>query len=270
MNRLLQDNPTGLALAGAGAFLVLCMLIIAVWSYMPLGDLVSDTSGLSDDSAISLPELAATMPLENYSVIIQRPVFNESRLPVVEADPDSAEPEEEVLVADDTDLEVELSGVIITPTLRMATLKRIDGSKSLVAMEGKMLEGEFGTWRLSRVDDREVTLVSGSGKELQLQLQVHDERIEPPELPVKAAEEAAGTEEEQQTAQAESENGEPLSRADEIRQRIAERREQLRMEAEADSQSGEEIEQPSYQEAIRAMINRRPEPEKKPETENEQ
>jgi len=269
MNRLLQDNPIGLALAGAAAFLLLCMLIIAIWSYLPLSEGESGTSGLSDDSAVNLPELAATMPLENYSVIIQRPVFNESRLPVVESELDSAETEE-VLVADDTDLEVELSGVIITPTLRMATLKRTDGSKSLVAIEGKMLEGEFGSWQLSRVDNREVTLVSGSGKELQLQLQVHDERIEPPELPVKAAKEPAGTEEEQQAAQAEPQDGEQLSRADQIRQRIAERREQLRMEAEADNQAGEESEQPSYQEAIRAMINRRPEPEEKPETENEQ
>jgi len=269
MNRLLQDNPTGLALAGTGAFLVLCMLIIAIWSYLPLSDGKSEVSEPSDDAAVNLPELAESLPVENYSVIVQRPLFNESRLPIIEADLDS-EPQDELLVADDTDLEVELTGVVITPALRMATLKRTDGSKTLVAIEGKLLEGEFGAWQLTQVESRKVTLVSGSGKELQLELQVHDERIEPPELPVKATEEAAGSEEDQQNAQAEPQSGEPLSRAEEIRQRIAERREQLRMEAEADNQAGEESEQPSYQEAIRAMINRRPAPKEKPESENEQ
>jgi len=268
MNRLLQDNPLGLALAGIGAFLVLCMLVIALWSYLPLSDGESGDVEANGDSAVNLPELAENLPVENYSVIVQRPLFNESRLPVIEADLDSTDIEEEVLVADDTDLEVELSGVVITPTLRMATLKRADGSKSLVAIEGQLLQGEFGSWQLTQVESRKVTLVSGSGKELQLQLQVHDERIEPPKMPVQAAEEAAGSKEDQQSAQAQLQSGEPLSRADEIRQRIAERREQLRQEAE--DQAVEENVQPSYEEAIRAMINRRPVPEEKPESENEQ
>jgi len=270
MNRLLQDNPVGLALAGAGAFLVLTMLIIFIMSQLPLGEGELSESGSGENALLELPSLEDSPPLENYSVIVQRPLFNETRLPVVE-DLNAAEPAEEVLVADDTDLEVELSGVVITPTLRMATLKRTDGSKSLVAIEGKHLEGEFGSWQLSQVDSRKVTLVSGSGKELQLELQVHDERIEPPKLPEKRTEKAVSSELAEQggeAEQAQQESGEPLSRADEIRQRIAERREQLRQQAEAPD--GEENEQPTYEEAIRAMINRRPEPEEKPASENEQ
>jgi type II secretory pathway component PulC len=216
---------------------------------------------------VDLPELKESEPLESYSVIVQRPLFNESRLPAIEADPDANEAVEELVVADDTELEVELSGIVITPTLRIATLKRTDGSKSLVAMEGKPLEGEFGSWHLSEVQTRKVTLVSGSGKELQLELQVHDERIEPPELPVVPEKEPAASAD---TESAEQESSEPLSRADEIRQRIAERREQLRQQAEAEDQAGEENAQPTYEEAIRAMINRRPEPEEKPDNENEQ
>ncbi len=269
MNRPLQDNPVGLALAGAAAFLVLCMLSIAIWSYLPLSDGDSEVSQLSEDSVVSLPELADSLPVENYSVIVQRPLFNESRLPVIDADLDSTEAQDEPLVADDTDLDVQLTGVVITPALRMATLKRTDGSKSLVAIEGNLLEGEFGSWQLTQVESRKVTLVSGSGKELQLELQVHDERIEPPELPAKATEETAGSEE-QQTARVDPQSGEPLSRADEIRQRIAERREELRQEAEEADQPVEEPVQPTYEEAIRAMINRRPEPKEKPESENEQ
>ena len=44
-----------------------------------------------------------------------------------------------------------------------------------------------------------------------------------------------------------------MSRAEEIRQRIAERREELRRAAEENEQ-GEQDEQPSYQEAIQAMM----------------
>ncbi len=270
MNRLLQDNPVGLALAGAGAFLLFCMLIIVIWSYLPLGDGDLSSADTSGESLVDLPELAESPPLENYSVIVQRPLFNETRLPVIEADIDSTDTESEVLIADETELEVELSGVVITPTLRMATLKRTDGSKSLVAIEGKPLQGEFGSWQLTRVDDRKVTLVSGTGKELQLELQVHDERIEPPKQPVKPDVEAASNGQAEQAAQAGQDGSEPLSRADEIRQRIAERREQLRQQAEAEDQAGEENAQPSYEEAIRAMINRRPPAKEKPESENEQ
>jgi hypothetical protein len=45
----------------------------------------------------------------------------------------------------------------------------------------------------------------------------------------------------------------PLSRAEEIRQRIAERREELRRAAEENEQ-GEQDEQMSYQQAIQAMM----------------
>ncbi len=268
MNRLLQDNPIGLALAGVCAFLLLSMLVIFIGSHMPLSSDEINESELADGALINLPELAESPPLDNYSAIVQRPLFNETRLPVIEAELEVEEPVEEVILADDTDLEVELSGIVITPTLRMATLKRPEGLKSLVAIEGKYLEGEFGSWQLTQVESRKVTLVSDSGKELLLELQVHDERIEPPEPPVvpAASEQTAGTEGQQSI----QENGEPMSRADEIRQRIAERREELRQQAEAEDQAGTENVQPTYEEAIRAMINRRPAPKEKPETENEQ
>ncbi|MDZ4728680.1 MAG: hypothetical protein SH820_01905 [Xanthomonadales bacterium] len=267
MSRLLQDNPVGMVLAGIGGFLLLCMLIIFIWSVLPMSEGDDTEAELVDGSLVSLPELAENPPLESYSVIVQRPIFNETRLPVIEAELEVEEPVEEIMLADDTDLDVELSGVVLTPTLRMATLKRKDGQKSLVAIEGNYLEGEFGSWQLTEVSSKKVTLISGSGKELQLELQVHDERIEPPEAPLEPVSEEVASSEGQQPVE---ENGEPLTRADEIRQRIAERREELRRQAEAEDQAGEQDAQPSYEEAIRAMINRRPAPKEKSETENEQ
>jgi len=94
-------------------------------------------------------------------------------------------------------------------------------------------------------------LESTQGESLQIELAVHDTMIaEPPEpRPVRPPEEGGE----------ETEDGEPLSRAEEIRRRIQERREQLRREAEQEEeeQAAEKATQRNeYQEAIRAMMNR--------------
>jgi len=47
-----------------------------------------------------------------------------------------------------------------------------------------------------------------------------------------------------------------MSRAEEIRQRIAERREELRREAEEAGESQENDEPPDYRQAIQSMIGR--------------
>jgi len=141
----------------------------------------------------------------------------------------------------------------------MVTLKSKDGNESLVAFEGRPLEGNYGTWQVSSIEPRQITLSSDSGEEKQLKLQVHDQTIaEPPKM-------AAAEKEEPGKAGGESsgKNDAPLSRAEEIRQRIAERREELRRAAEEkgegqpeDGRSEEGQQAPrDYQSAIRSMIN---------------
>jgi hypothetical protein len=119
------------------------------------------------------------------------------------------------------------------------------------------LTGEFTGWQVSEVKPRREVLKSNDGQSLALKLQVHDVAIKQPPKPPPA-----------KTAQAEvgkkaDEDREPLSRAEQIRQRIAERREELRLEQEAQqAQSNEQSEggnrraAPSaYQNAIRNMMN---------------
>jgi len=155
--------------------------------------------------------------------------------------------------------EVELMGVVITPSLRMVTLKKKDAEESLVAFEGMPIEGEFGGWQVTEIGPRMATLTSGNGEELLLELQVHDERIDAPEkMPDKAP--APDKQQKPGSTQAAAENSEPLSRAEEIRQRIAERREELRRESELAGQGEEKKEAPppaDYQSAIQNMIERR-------------
>jgi len=252
MPKWLQGNPLGTALAAVCGLLLTVMLTLAVMSSLPFSPSLPQEAPGAADSILDLPTLASSGPLDSYSVITERPLFNENRLPVLDeaVDNGGGPPESD---ADKEKPDVELAGVIITPSLRMVTLKRKDSEHSLVAFEGRPIEADFGSWQVSRVQPREATLTSASGEELQLEMKVHDEAIEPPAPKAKADQPA------ENAAAGESAETEPLSRAEEIRQRIAERREELRREAEqADGaeQSQEKPQPTSYRDAIQSMVGR--------------
>ena len=256
MIRWLDDNPAGQALAVLAGGLVLVILLLGVvWSLPP-------DSGSAEPDAdyralqVNVPRLPDSPPLEDFVVVTDRPVFNESRRPELSTDAagegDTEDDEsDEVIDAP----ELVLAGVVITPSLRMVTLREKKARESLVAFEGQPLQGDYGSWHVSQIAPREITLSSGDGRELKLQLQVHDAKIAPPPEPKPAVAEQTATDAE---TGAEGEGEQPLTRAEEIRQRIAERREELRRAAEAEK-SGEN--QPSdYQTAVRSMIGIKPKP----------
>jgi len=258
----LEDNPVGIALGALCGLLLFALLVLSVLAALPTPVAVTPGAGV-DDEGLQLPVLAENLPVASYAIITERPLFNENRQPAGRGGDSSGE----VLPLDEPAgaPEVELSGVIITPTLRMVTLRRKDNSTSLVAFEGKPIEADFGSWQVSGIQARAVTLTSGSGEELQLELKVHDATIAEPAKSAKPKKNAG----EQAAAVAENNKGEPLSRADEIRQRIAERREELRQAADpdgqadtqlngaadqADAQNGGQADQKSYQQAIQDLI----------------
>ena len=248
MIKWLESNPLGVTLASVcGGLAVIALLLAVVWALPPS---VPDSDGDREGTVLALdvPELDDSEPLETYAVITERPVFNASRQPVIEED---LAGEDEELVEEEVDApEVELAGVIITPSIRMVTLRSKDQSESLVAFEGQPLEGNYGTWHVSHIEPREITLSSADGEELQLKLQIHDVKIEePPEM---EKDDSGETSESAKQAR-NSDSDEPLSRAEEIRQRIAQRREELRRAAE----DREQDEEPAvdYRQAIQSMIN---------------
>jgi hypothetical protein len=248
----LEDNLIGRVLAGFCAAMVLALLILVViWTLPPAG---SEADESAEQTAVSLdvPRLKAGEPIEQYAVITERPVFSESRQPEIALDVGDDDMED--LVETDVDApEVELAGVVITPSVRVATLRPKEGDESLLAFEGKPLEGDYGSWQVSRIEPRRVTLRSGSGEEVQLELQVHDMVIQEPPKPVveeKKPESTAGGEQD-------DEDEPPMTRAEEIRQRIAERREELRRAAEED-QSPESAKPADYSSAIQSMLKRKP------------
>jgi hypothetical protein len=232
----LEDNPLGMALSAMCGLLLFVLLLLTVLASLPASTALTPVSE-GEGETLKLPVLAENLPVTSYAIITERPLFNENRQPALHDGDSSGEslPLDEPSGAP----EVELSGVIITPTLRMVTLKRKDDAKSLVAFEGKPIEADFGGWQVSSIRARAATLSSVSGEELQLELVVHDATIEPPVLPAKAKKKEAESGG-QPPATTENSEAEPLSRAEEIRQRIAERREELRREAEQNGQAGEQ------------------------------
>ena len=261
MIKWFEGNPVAVTLASiCGGLLLISLLLGVVWSLPP-----SVPASASDNSAavsaLDVPELDDSEPLEAYAVITERPVFNESRQPVIvgdgaDGDGDDLLAEEEVDAPD-----VELSGVIITPSIRMVTLRSNENSESLVAFEGQPLEGNYGSWQVSQIEPREITLSSDSGEELQLTLQVHDVKID---APAKIETDESETTS-QSTPPKDRESDQPLSRAEEIRQRIAQRREELRRAAQDKEQ--DQAQEVDYRTAIQSMVSGGR--QKKEENENE-
>jgi hypothetical protein len=252
--------------ATGGAFVLISTLLAIVWS-LPVS---VDNSSVETKQPPRGPETVATHqigPLSEYQMINERPVFNESRLPVV-ADITDADLISDLSIEASDAPDVKLTGVIITPSVKIASLSLAKGDqRSIWAHEGEPMTGEFVGWQVRTVSPRKVILESLGGETLELELVVHDVKIkEPPKPPAEEKTEkavaAAGGE-------VVDEDGQPLSRAEQIRQRIAERREELRREQEeqqyesrnrensqsSTSPSSNRTSQSSdYQNAIRSMM----------------
>jgi len=249
MTKWFESNPVAVVLASICGGLLLISLILAVIGTLPPSVPDGDPGSDEADLVIDVPELAENEPIETYAVITERPVFNENRLPAIEDD--SADGSDEELAEQQVDApDFELSGVVITPSIRMVTLKTKDGPESLVAFEGQPLQGNYGSWQVSLIEPRQITLASGRGEEVQLKLQVHDQTIATPPKPVAPAKSTAG---DSGSQAGEEGSDQPLTRAEEIRQRIAQRREELRNAAE--NQDDAQVEPQDYRSAIKAMIN---------------
>lgn len=254
MIRWLEENPIGQGLAAAClALCVFSVLLAVIWMLPPSADSMGDENEEKLASQ-ELPELKAVRSIKEFSEITGRPVFNQSRQPVIEVE--ELETEEELPPEEVDTPDLVLAGVVITPSLRMATLRQQGQEFSLVAFEGAPLEGDYGTWQVSRIEPRQVTLAASDGKELQLQLEIHDATIEAPARPEPELEAKEAPEDTPLAARTE---GQPLSRAEEIRQRIAERREELRQAAEAEAEAGADEKKPemTYQQAIQSMMGKK-------------
>jgi hypothetical protein len=255
----LQGNVLGMVLASISGVLVLLVLLMSVVWTMPVPLKIDETDVAEKedvDAVLIAPQVAG---MDVLKVINERPVFNLSRLPVTNDTVDGAAPEMDTSVAVRAAPDVRLTGIIITPEMKIATLTPSQGGlENVMAHEGESLTGEYVGWHVGVVNPRAVVLKSSDGQSLELDLQVHDMKIKEPPKPIMPA--AVAQTASAQAAQALGEDGQPLSRAEQIRQRIAERREELRLQQEeAQAQNQEEPKPPpdrsAYQNAIRNLMN---------------
>lgn len=250
----LENNPLGLGLlVASGVLLFTGLLLWLLWSRPVATD--PDSLALV---APGLPNGPANRweigPARDYQVFNDRPLFNETRRPAV-LDEETPEQETQVVKAEVAKTpDVRLTGVIITPSERLASLTPSGGGEALILREGAPLEGEYVGWSVNAISPREVRLRSARGENHSLELVVHDQPIKEPPRPTPVRPEPAGGEPDGDS----TEEGQELSRAEEIRQRIAERREQLRQEAEQekeDEQAQKASRVSAYQDAMRSMMN---------------
>ena len=255
----LEGNPLGLALVAVSGVLALMVLVMSiVWNFPVSTDMTeteSEKNIASSDSALANHQIGN---LGDYRVINEKPVFNESRLPVmVEGDGDMQG--DDLLNGSEIQIkgapDVRLTGIIITPSMKIASLTPANANlESVTAHEGESLTGEFLGWQVSTVNPRTVVLESRDGQSLELELLVHDAKITEPPKPAPVAKSSLDPSE----VIAKDED-EPLSRAEQIRQRIAERREELRREQEEQDGAPANTPRPAsnpnaYRDAIRAQI----------------
>lgn len=256
-----ENNPIGVSLVSVCGVLVLMSAGLGyVWNKPA-------NSGVSNDELAAQFEgeprqmISELGPISEYREVTERPLFDESRRPVLLVDGEGLDLDEMLGSADAPD--VRLTGVIITPDVKLAMLRPSSSNQSVVAHEGEELEGEYYGWSVSDVKPRSVVLASRDGESIQLDLQVNTRRIaEPPKPEPQVANAANNTQSE--LGQRADQGGQPLSRAEEIRQRIAERREELRRQAEENSpvrntsraDRSNSSSPSAYQSAIQNMINR--------------
>jgi hypothetical protein len=260
----LQDNFLGMSLLVLmGIFLLTSISLVIVWALPVSTEIAAESSADIDlnASGIVATEIGSQ---ESYTVINDKPVFNESRLPVLE-DIVGDEPVEDIEIAIKDAPEFKLTGVIITPGTKIASLQPAQGGEgSVMAKEGEALIGDYVGWHVSSVQARKVVLESRDGQTLELELQVHDVKIAEPPKPIVVAESEPATS--NVAGDPAAQGGEPLTRAEQIRLRIAERREELRREQEGEqtqnqsqaTSNDQQAKAVDYQSAIRALMNKKP------------
>jgi len=185
-------------------------------------------------------------PYGQYGEILARPVFNESRAPEAQADGPATEGEATGTTA--APLNVTLTGVIIMPELKLAFVRDNAANTVQRVRLGNPLEGEQNGWKLVELKPRGAVF-EGEGlgrQELELSVDTTGAPAPPAavtQIPIAgipspqadpAAAEAAQTEAPVQPVVPSDAAARPAGNVtpDAIRQRIEERRRQLREEAQ--------------------------------------
>lgn len=159
----------------------------------------------------NMPEFA------HFAEITQRPLLSEDRRPI----PPDAEKSDDKPEAPPVPLQVQLTGVIITPNLKMALLKDKTNNKSVSLKEGMPLPGNQAAWLLVEIAPRKVVFKNDKDETSDVELTVSKTSGPPSKRIRSAPPEPPGAK------PAENSNDADKS----LRERIEARRKQLREQA---------------------------------------
>lgn len=216
------ETRLGFGLAAVCAMLALAVL--ALWVGVGRGyGWLEPTTGKSPPLP-SVKDLRAgnfeMPPYGKFAEITQRPLFSEDRKPIP---PDALAAEAEPAAPPTAPLQVILTGVIITPKVQLAMFHDNTTNKSVSLKEGMPLPGNQSGWTLVEIQPRKVVFTDPADKTQEVELKVAGSTGSPskhaPARP--AVQQGTLVKDNAQTA------------AERLRERIEERRRELREKAEA-------------------------------------
>ena len=245
-----------IGLAGACAVLVASGGLLMAGVGMEVGALTPQDRAMPGEKLES-SELDSFRlpPYDEYAVVIERPLFNDDRLP---------QPDENVEIVDgppgpeapSVPLNITVNGIIITPELKVAMITDNATKERLRLREEMPLEGDQGAWVLQRIEPRKLVFEGGGDGPAEVELLTHTKalkggRASPGKKPagkkpgkqpaaqqgqetqpVQSAQAAMVQERRRQSGNDSVEDEQDrAAKAEEIRRRVAERRAQLREEA---------------------------------------
>jgi general secretion pathway protein N len=146
-------TPWLVVLCGAGV-IALCVLVAGMGRQVSWGDAPPSREAAGAIKPASMPP---PVPLASFTEVWQRPLFAADRKPAAQATGESS-----VNLGD-----LQLTGIIMTPTLRMALLQDPSGDKAVRVREGAAMPD--GRWTLEKLTPRSATFGNGGErKELAL------------------------------------------------------------------------------------------------------
>ena len=228
----------GLVLGGACGLLAL----VAAALFAGMGSGVGPAPSADAESERPVPNVDAATSFglaeeSAYAIIAERPVFNETREPEV----DEAEVVESGMVDPDDPtgsgeppppLEVQVKGIILAPDVRVAIVTDPASQETLRLREGMPLEGELAAWTLAEIQPRKLVFDGAGADQVEVELQVNTGALSGGPAVTNRTARTPPTEVGNEQQPSPTDEMDAQARAEEIRRRVAERRAQLREEAE--------------------------------------
>jgi general secretion pathway protein N len=103
---------------------------------------------------------------EQFAATQARPLFNEDRKPT----PDEPADDNTAAQPPSAPLNIALTGVVLTPELRLAMVQDKAKNNSVALKEGMPMPGDQGGWTLTRINQRSAIFREVSGDEIEVEL----------------------------------------------------------------------------------------------------